>query len=702
MKRCDQCGAAYEDSAAFCQIDAHPLGPAAPGSTDPYLGQVVAGHFAIEALIGEGGMGNVYRARQRDIDRPVAVKILRPEVAGISGVIERFHREARLASRLESPHVAHVYMTGELPDGRHFLAMEYLAGRSLEDLIRKEGPLSEARAARILLQVGEAVAEAHALGIVHRDLKPENVMLVKRGSDEDFAKILDFGIAKQIGPESASLTGAGLAVGTPRYMSPEGASGGEVTPASDVYALGVVLYEMLSGALPFKGDTPGSLLLQHLQAEPPPLSATAGVSAAMAAFVHRCLAKKASDRPSDGCGFVAELRAASTAPAGATRIEPPAAPGEAPLHDVVQIAPRATTPPEVAPTLPATPAQDQKAVAVTPLEFSRSLAELEQPDRIAGAAPAVLGPSGRRAGGAVMWKWVAVASLVGGLGFVWWSHSRDASEAAALERRADGAFAAGRFGGPGGAIALTDLILTGAPDHRGARRLRRKMARALRRDADAAEHSGRIEVAAERLVLLERLEPGDALRRRREKLVASLPEDRRPLIADGAGEVSDPGDARPARVTIYFDPSVARAGQRVTLAAKIDPTTALGSAVFRIRAPDNPAFAGAVVQAERSRPDFYTASYVFQGGGRYMVGFGGSWAPLVVAAVPAAPAAPTEPAAPVPAPPPAEPAPPPAAEVAEPAPPASVPATPPAERPVEPEPPAPATASEQDEPAPSH
>ena len=216
-------------------------------------------------------MGRVFRARQRSIDRDVAVKILHRELSGNAQLVRRFHREAKIASKLRHPHVVDMHMVGELPDGSLYIVMEYLDGRSLADTLAQDGRFTLGRAIGIALQVSGAVGEGHSLGIVHRDLKPENVMLVNRGTIDDWVKILDFGIARiEIGDQSME-TAAGGVLGTARYISPEGAAGAPVGPPGDVYAIATMLYQMLAGRTPFDAVAPLGLLVKHVHETPPPL-----------------------------------------------------------------------------------------------------------------------------------------------------------------------------------------------------------------------------------------------------------------------------------------------------------------------------------------------------------------------------------------------------------------------------------------------
>src|SRR5688572_10222002 len=273
-KVCTSCGTKYPGDALFCPSDGTPLQSAAAAdrdTADPYLGQEISGHIEIRQLVGVGAMGRVYRAFQRGIDRDVAVKILHRELSANAQLVSRFTREAKVASRLQHPNVVQVLLAGQLPDRALYMVMEYLDGLSLQSaLAAAGGALPLPRALHIVLQLCDAAGEAHAQGIVHRDLKPENVMLVKRGADPDYVKVLDFGIARINWGEQSVATAAGLIFGTARYISPEGAQGNAVGPASDVYSIATLLYQMLSGRTPFEGDQAVGLLVQQIH-DPAPL-----------------------------------------------------------------------------------------------------------------------------------------------------------------------------------------------------------------------------------------------------------------------------------------------------------------------------------------------------------------------------------------------------------------------------------------------
>jgi serine/threonine-protein kinase len=283
-KVCGACGARYPADALFCPLDGMPLQSAAAAQSggretaedDPYLGQEISGHIEIRQLVGIGAMGRVYRAFQKGIDRDVAVKILHRELSANAQLVSRFTREAKVASRLQHPNVVQVLLAGQLPDRALYMVMEYLEGLSLQSaLAAAGGALPLPQALHIALQLCEASGEAHAVGIVHRDLKPENVMLVRRGTDPDFVKVLDFGIARINWGEQSVATAAGLIFGTARYISPEGAQGNAVGPASDVYSIATLLFQMLAGRTPFEGDQAVGLLVQQIHDAPPYLKSIA-------------------------------------------------------------------------------------------------------------------------------------------------------------------------------------------------------------------------------------------------------------------------------------------------------------------------------------------------------------------------------------------------------------------------------------------
>lgn len=261
-------------------------------------GQMVAGRFEITRLLGEGGMGKVYLATQHPMGRRVALKVMRSDLVAEQASVRRFFREAVAISRLQHPNTVTLFDYGEAEDGALFIAMEYLDGASLKDLICLQVKLPWQRAANITAQVAGSLAEAHRKEIVHRDLKPDNIILSTVSGDADFVKVIDFGIAHLATHSAESrITRAGFVCGTPEYMSPEQARGDDLDGRSDLYSMGVILFEMLQGSLPFRGDTPLATVLQHQTGTPPEL--TVECPDALVALVLSMLAKDPADRPAN-------------------------------------------------------------------------------------------------------------------------------------------------------------------------------------------------------------------------------------------------------------------------------------------------------------------------------------------------------------------------------------------------------------------
>jgi serine/threonine-protein kinase len=247
-------------------------GPGASGEVRLKPGDVIGGRFQVEAHIGEGGMGEVYRATHVYLKRTVALKVLHRRLVSNQDAWARFQREAELVSQLEGPNIVRTFDFGRLDDGQPFLSMEFVEGETLDKVLSR-GPLEVKDAANVLAQVCEGLAEAHALGIVHRDLKPPNIMMGRRRDGKLVAKILDFGIARLAAAGQERLTATGAVIGTPSYLAPEQAQGGDIDARTDLYSLGCVAYELLTGRVPFKADTLARLILMHLQERPRALEA---------------------------------------------------------------------------------------------------------------------------------------------------------------------------------------------------------------------------------------------------------------------------------------------------------------------------------------------------------------------------------------------------------------------------------------------
>ena len=306
--QCPTCQTVVDDSQRFCPSCGAPL--AAPGAApagdapDPMIGQTLGGKYKVVRLLGEGGMGAVYEGEQHlgTTVRKVAVKTLHTHLSRDPKVKARFEREVGTIAELEHPNTIQVYDFGSTPEGILYIVMEFLSGKSLADTLEKQGAMSPERTIDIFAQICGSLEEAHRRGIVHRDLKPDNVVLVERAGKKDFVKVLDFGIAKRASEEDKNeqkLTQQGMVLGTPPYMSPEQFTGQPIDARSDIYSLGVMAYEMLTGKLPFRANTAFEWANQHMTQSPIPIESMAeGMRAppAMRAAILRALAKAPADR----------------------------------------------------------------------------------------------------------------------------------------------------------------------------------------------------------------------------------------------------------------------------------------------------------------------------------------------------------------------------------------------------------------------
>ena len=277
------------------------------GKKDAYLGRVVAGRYRLETLLGEGGMGVVYRARHVLIDRVVALKLIRPDLRGETHLRAWMLREARAANRVDHAHIVEIHDVGETEEGELYLVMEYLTGTSLSSAVGK-GQMPIARAVDILEQMTAALSRAHDLGVVHRDLKSDNIMLTLRGGRRDFVKILDFGLAALA--RDPRLAPKGAVFGTPEYMSPEQARGDDAIPSSDLYALGILFFEMLTGQLPFRSSDRDTLLEMQRSSPPPrPSTLRADIPEAAEQIILQLLEKEPRRRFRDGHHLSEQLKA---------------------------------------------------------------------------------------------------------------------------------------------------------------------------------------------------------------------------------------------------------------------------------------------------------------------------------------------------------------------------------------------------------
>jgi serine/threonine-protein kinase len=273
VKICPVCSTEYADDVKFCPNDGQTLRSAAPASD--LVGQVVADRYHVIKKLGEGGMGQVYLAEHVKMGRRSAIKVMNPSMVHDPDAVARFNREASNASRITHPNVCAIYDFGETPDGVIYLAMEFIEGEPLTDLLERDGALPVRRAVGIFAQVANALQAAHDLGIVHRDLKPDNIMLAqKKGGDQ--VKVVDFVIAKAVGGDESGqkVTKTGLVVGTPEFMSPEQLSGDKLDGRSDLYSLALVFYRMLAGKLPFEATTVQETMIKRLTDEPAKLAAS--------------------------------------------------------------------------------------------------------------------------------------------------------------------------------------------------------------------------------------------------------------------------------------------------------------------------------------------------------------------------------------------------------------------------------------------
>ncbi|MCA9579376.1 MAG: protein kinase [Sandaracinaceae bacterium] len=332
MRVCPRCGLKYPNDQERCFVDNATLDQAA----DPWLGQTLAGRYLIEDLIGEGGMATVYRARHTLVDRPVAVKIMAQQLRGSEQLAERFRREAKNAAALAHPNIIEVYDHGETEDGALFMVMELLRGRPLSDIIAA-GPMNPADVCAYGLQMSTGLARAHDFDVLHRDLKPDNIFIVDgpagmRGT----AKLLDFGIGRSLG--DSRLTNAGEIFGTPQYMAPERLTNIDAGASADLYALGCILFEMITGRPPFQSEEITGYFIKHLQEAPPkPSSLAPACPRRLEELILGLLEKRPDQRPVDAHEVIRTLREL------------------APKDDVAAPAPAPTSARQhVAPTLPPT------------------------------------------------------------------------------------------------------------------------------------------------------------------------------------------------------------------------------------------------------------------------------------------------------------------------------------------------------------
>ncbi len=654
-KACPSCRARYAADALFCALDGSPLTTspaaiAALAASDPYIGREIVGPIEIRQLVGIGAMGRVYRGFQKGIDRDVAVKILHRELSASPTVVARFHREAKVASRLAHPHVVHVLLTGQLPDGAMYIVMEYLDGLSLQSaLAASGGTLPLPRALHVALALCDAAGEAHAQGIVHRDLKPENVMLVNRTDDPDFVKVLDFGIARLNWGDQSMGSAAGLIFGTARYISPEGARGDTVGPPGDVYSIATMLYQMLAGRTPFDAEQAVALLVHQIHDPPPPLKSiapAAHVPDPIAAAVMANLAKKPEERAENARGFRRMLLEAAVAsglraqdilahPTMSAGPRTTHAPARAPVRTEIA-EPAAVAPGTVAPTWSPPPDVD--------VTMNEQRQPAPTPAPTATAAPHTRPGDARGARGTPRRLWRALAIvvacfLVGALGTAGiagrtgWPGARHvlAPNLAEVVARSNDALLHGRWDSPGG-DNVRDLTKDGLSRWANEPQLLRIRALACNdivKAARARRDEGNVSEALRLAKLAYQLDPSDDVAQRfaaeMESQAQAPPTDSVPPLASSRAPTLTSAALVAARATIDASNPKPGVGQPIDFSARVlsasgpMPRAKIEGATFRISglgiAP------GTKLDAVDDGSGVWRASFTFLQGGRFEVTF---------------------------------------------------------------------------------
>jgi serine/threonine-protein kinase len=373
--KCNTCGSENIEGARFCASCGATLSTVEAGPENSLVGQVVGGRYHVKRVLGEGGMGIVYEAEQQmgTAVRKVALKTLHAHLSHDPSVSARFHREVGTIAQLEHPNTIKVYDFGATADGTLYIAMEYVGGKSLSQLLEESKTLEPSRVLRIVKQIAGSLEEAHQQGVIHRDLKPDNVVLTQRAGEKDVVKLLDFGIAARTESADAAreqkLTQQGMVLGTPPYMSPEQFTGKALDARSDIYSLGVMTYEMVTGRLPFEASTPWQWATEHMMSQPIPFEATpvAGqIPASMRAAILRALSKNKEERQDSVTQFYDELAGLSAAPGATTGTAAMAAP---PIFDAAVASPKTAAMPS---PIASGPSTAQAVATAVPIPERRS------------------------------------------------------------------------------------------------------------------------------------------------------------------------------------------------------------------------------------------------------------------------------------------------------------------------------------------
>ncbi|MEW6734777.1 MAG: serine/threonine-protein kinase [Acidobacteriota bacterium] len=387
-KRCPHCHQTFDLRAHFCPIDGQPL-ESYDDEADRFLGMVLDGKYQIQSLIGKGSTGNVYGGKHLHMDIPIAVKILHSHLNTDDTAVLRFRREARSALAIKHPNAMSVMDFGVTADNILYLVMEYINGMNLGEVLHREPFIDSVRAIRLIKQVCLAVDAAHQKNIVHRDLKPDNILIIDYGKPKEIVKVIDFSIAKTFSSENgdADLTRTGIVLGTPQYISPEQAQGMPLDPRSDIYSMGIILYQMLTGEVPFKAASTTLLMMKHIQAPPKPLrEIRPEIPLEIETVVLRALSKNPEDRQLSSLVLVEELEAALVSagllelPTNNQRSRPPVVlPKEAPSSTAGVLAtkldPGATA--EMQPIISPAPSEPGATIEMQPLMPATSLPRAE-------------------------------------------------------------------------------------------------------------------------------------------------------------------------------------------------------------------------------------------------------------------------------------------------------------------------------------